>query len=292
MNEVLEHTCWRGLEMDHPSDWEMALASPPNKPAQCTFADRRYERLKVQWRALTLKPNLEKMVRDRLTRDGKTGAAVLTGQPAPWQGVLQESERGAVAHAGGYFEPGRMLVEVVMIWPGRRDRGLENRILSSIRVADPAQGSRRWQAMGIKMSLSREFDLTAFECAAGRTAFTFGRKNEKRGPMLTVKRMGVPKYWLNMPLEDWLESQLAAGDRVLAKNRTTFNGHNAAKVLSEKRGRAWDRLRGYRPVRLDVSWRCPTEERVYHVVLAARAKGEDPELPDHVKIECCRPYHL
>ena len=60
MNPELEHACWRGLHIGHPPDWEMVAASVPGRAAECGFADRRHERMKLAWQGHSLRARSQK----------------------------------------------------------------------------------------------------------------------------------------------------------------------------------------------------------------------------------------
>lgn len=291
MKRLMEHTCWRGVEIDHPADWEITFASPAGKPGGCTFTDRRYERLKLQWRKLKYKPSLERMLEKNASED-RSGekTSVMTGQSAGWQGLVTEVDDKIIVHAGKYLTEEKILLEVIMMWPYGRNRRLENKILSSIKASRKNTEIQSWQAMGIRMKIARDFDLVNFESESGRITWKFGEKEEK--PSVTVRRIAVPKYWLNRSLEEWLFSILDMESTVAVKKTAVFNKHSGASIISTRKAGAWDRVKGMQMLDLDVAWRCPVEEHVYHLSYSKVSKGFEISLPDHVVVDCCKEYVL
>ncbi|MCK5850479.1 MAG: hypothetical protein KAH23_06145 [Kiritimatiellae bacterium] len=291
MKRLMEHTCWRGVELDLPADWEMTFASPAGKPGGCTFADRRYERLKLQWRTLKYKPNLDKLVEKNADndREGEKTSA-MTGQSAGWQGLVTEIGDKTIVHAGKFLPENKMLLEAIIMWPYGRNRRLENKILSSMKSSKNNTPTQSWQAMGIRMKIARDLDLLNFKSEAGNVTWKFGEKETKPG--VTVRRIGVPKYWLNRSLEEWLCSTLDLESTVAVRRTAVFNRHPGASVTSTRHARNWDRIRGKRLLDLDIAWRCPTEDHVYHISYSEVSKGFEINMPDHVGVECCKEYAL
>ena len=278
------------MEIVHPAEWELIRASTLDGPGGCTFADRRYERMKIQWRAMESRPNLRKLMEDR-KRESKEDRVpeILRGQPTGWHGLVDRTGKGTIVHAGYFFDDTNVLLEVVLVWPKGRKRRIENRIFAHMRQHDPAAPVRLWRAMGIEMDLGREFDLRTYKAEVGRVAWQFARKQDKE-PVLTVRRIGIPKYWLKTSLLDWLENERAAGARVESRKPDTVNGHSAARLISAERSPGARRLLGRRRIYTDLAWRCPVEERVYHVRYLEDTRGHEAPPQASLRVRCCRPY--
>ncbi|MGQ9662760.1 MAG: hypothetical protein ACUVWX_10570 [Kiritimatiellia bacterium] len=299
---VLAHVCWQGLEIELPPDWELVRATPPSDPPACTFADRRYERLRLRWQQQPPPGDMRKLFEE--DPDGGTGPSrsVLTAAPAGWHGLVTELGRACVVHAGRFFPSDDLLVEAIIIWPEGRPAALENRLLASIRPSRPVEGVRLWEAMGLRMWIGGEFDLISFRADAGLTEWRFELRQgqsqlrkesaERRGSVsaLLVRRIALPRYWLTVPLDQWIESHLPAGTRVKARRRDTFRGHETFILESCEATGLVDRLRGKCRLRLDLAWECAVEARVYYVTWMETKRGEGIVLPEHVRIECCRPH--
>ena len=117
-------------------------------------------------------------------------------------------------------------------------------------------------------------------------AWGFGR-TPGQPPNLGVRRIALPKFWLNEPLEEWLKMQVDEAWEVKISRRTTCNGHTAAHMVCCRPAGARDRLAGRRRVRADLAWQCQREERVYHVQYEETGTAHDLRVPDHVAVACC-----
>ena len=93
MTTELERTCWRGMQIGHPADWELSLASALDAPGQCSFSDRYYQRLDVRWRPVTYVPDMDRMLDKYRTRKGKKTAFHDAGHlPDAWRGLACKIE--------------------------------------------------------------------------------------------------------------------------------------------------------------------------------------------------------
>ncbi len=284
------HTCWRGVEIAHPADWELIAASAFGEPGSCVFADRRQERLKVQWRPLKHAPHLKKMLEEK-RRKPEDDIAILSEQPPGWHGTVEAVNPGFVVHAGRFFAEPRLLLEAVLLWPGKRDRNTENAVLTRLRpTPDTETGAQRtWQAMGLRVKVGSDCDLLRFKSDVGRTVWEFGPRSGKT-PVLGVRRLAMPNYWLTVPLDEWLDTQLDTPWRKKFRKRTLVNGHTAARRISVGQSRIRDKLKERERVRVDVAWQCPVEDRVYHLHYEETTTAHEVFVPDHVAVECCAPY--
>jgi len=293
MTTELDRTCWRGMQIGHPADWELSLASPQDARGRCSFSDRCYQRLDVQWRPLTYVPNMDRMLDKYRTRKGKKTEFQDAGHlPDAWRGLSCEIEGAWVLHAGRYFGERRLLAEVTMLWPSGRDKALERSILSAISVQDPAAAAQTWRASGIDATVGSDWDLVTCTSKVGRVSWEFRPRKKTgrpRGAVLTVERIAAPAYWLDEPLGDWLVGLLPERSRTINRGPTRINSHPGERLTSSTRLAMFSSLRGMRRLRLDVGWRCPTEDRVYHVSYAQPFREDDLTLPEHFEIRCCQP---
>jgi hypothetical protein len=290
MAAEFERTCWRGLQVEHPAEWELALASVGDERPHCAFSDRHYHRLDLRWRALKYKPNLDLVLdkaRRRSEKQADTVVRDLAGAPKEWRGVVRVTPDGTLTHASRFFRETRWLVDAVIVWPERRDRSLERRILASVSAADPKAPVQPWQALGISLDLDSAFDLVRSDTKVGRVRWEFATE-EKRPRELTVERLALPDYWLHGPLRDWLVEQMPEGFRKERQEPAGVNGHRGEKLISHARVSILKALRGYRRRRTEIAWRCPKEDRVYHVSIAHLTRELELELPERLKVRCCR----
>jgi len=290
MKPNMQVTSWRGVQLEHPAQWELMRANGLGEPGCCVFADRFYQRLQLQWQKLTYVPRMDLLLQKfrEKSKDDDVELSELTTAPAPWQGIVRDLEEGCVVHAGRFFRDSRLLVEVTLVWPQQRDVDLENEILASIRTERPDAPVRLWQAAGLSVSLNREYELLESDSKVGKVCWKFGT-DAKAEPTLLIERIALPQYWLDRSLGDWLESQLPKGQHVLDRRAVKVNAHSAQQLISTSRLGRLTLWRGLWKVRMDLGWQCPTEQRVYRVAFWTRSRIEQIHLPEPLEIRCCRP---
>jgi len=278
------------MEIGHPPDWELSFACEREAPGRCSFSDRHFQRMDVRWRELKYVPDLDKMLdKYRLRKEKKTTFHDAAHLPDPWKGLARKTPQGWILHAGRFFRDRRVLTEVTIMWPRRRDTQVERAVLDSIAAQDPGTEARTWQAMGIRVEIAGSYDLVASSSKVGRVAWEFRPTGKTRGGELTLERIALSKYWLDETLRDWLKQQLPSGARMLRGDLTFYGEHRAEQLISSSNINLLCSLRGLRTLRLDVAWECPKEGRVYHVSYAERSRGDAVELPKHFQVRCCKP---
>ena len=289
MTAELVETSWRRMRVSHPADWEMAVASGLEEPGRCAFADRHYQRLDVRWCPVTYVPNLD-LILTKYRQRANEGLDLreLTGAPSQWRGLEHKTKAGWIAHAGRFFREVRWLTEVTIVWPGRRDRRLENQILESIHPESPQADPRLWQAMGLSVVLGRDFELHSSWAPIGRVRWVF-RTADKHGPELAIERLAMPDAWLDVPLRDWLAAQVPLAAHTRRQEMTIYNSHRGERLITWSRAGRLASLRGRRKVRLDMAWLCPVENRLYRISLTEVTRDEEVSLPGHLAVRCCRP---
>ena len=282
-----DQTSWRGIDIGHPMGWEAGFLAPPGDAGRVVFVDRRFQRLEVQWRNLPKPPDLQQMYKRVAKSFRKKGTRALTGA-GEWQGVVRRDEKASIVHAGRYWPEEKCLVEVVMLWPERRDRSVEKRILK-LTAPQPAGPTRRWRAMGLSATVPAEFDLKSFEANVGRVRLDFQRPG-RRSVGLTLERIAMTRYWLKKPLDEWLTLELPPGYRVGFSPTVNFRSHGGAELHSRQRNPIRGAL-GLRLRRVDLAWSCPQTERVYRVGVSQRTRGAI-DWPEPLEMECCGPVAI
>lgn len=275
-------TRWRGMRVTHPAQWEPAGLSGHGEPGQIVLADRRHQRLQVQWKPAGAEPDLTRMF-DDIRKSGKKPARDLAGVSG-WTGLVIQHEPGHVTHAGRYFAARKILVQVILVWPGRRDEQCERRILGSIALWED-QPTVHWQALGLSLRLPRGYDLVRSSSLVGRIHWEFVR-TAKPLAGLEVERIALPDFWLKTPLQDWLAGQVHKDYRRLECRATELHGHQAAIVIS-RAGNLAARLTRRHVIRADIAWRCNEQERVYRVAAFERGLNR-PAWPEGLSVDCCR----
>lgn len=301
MAAAMERTFWRGIEVDHPLQWEVAVASGPDDPGRLTFADRRFHRFDLRWRSLKYVPNMDLMLTKYKRRNKGDDARVsdLKTAPAPWKGVVRRTGDAAIVHAGRFFRDSRLLVEAAIVWPARRDRALEAGLLESVRLADPDAETRVFQAMGLSVTCPASFDLVVSSSKVGQIQWDFALKARRKRrsvgegaatphTMLRVERIALAKYWLkDTALRDWLGEQAGDGRR-LRSRVVPQNRHTAEEIVSVGRAPLVRRLGGEQRLQIDLAWRCEIERRIYHVQFTELRRDEEIALPKLWNVHCCR----
>ncbi len=281
----LDCTIWRDVKLEHPVDWELFRMNRKDDRWRCCFADRYHQRLDLRWRRLKYVPDLNKMLERHHEKEKADKTTVLQGQPEGWLGTVRQTEGGWIVNAGKFFENAKLLVEIVVVWPGKRDRSLENRILQGIRPAESESGLKLWKAMGMRVRLSEQYDIIEFKAEAGRVEWIFG-KERKRGPRVAIERIAMPKYWLRGTLDKWLMSQ--SGEwKIMSRSKEVINGHEAAVQKAQTRGLLVDSLVLKRKVKVEKAWLCEKEQRVYKVSCGATQRSLDIDVPEDVMVYCC-----
>lgn len=289
--EQLERTCWRGVQVDCPADWEVSIASGPDEEGRLSFVDRRYLRLDLRWKSLAFAPDLDLLMtkyrEPRVTRE-KIEVLKVSSLPGEWRGVLRKGEESNFLHAGRYFKDAGVLVEATIVWPGRRNLDLECRILNSIAPQDPQASRHHWRALGLDVLAPDEYDLHVNDAKVGRVGWTFAAGAKPRSPRVLAERIAMVDYWLKEPLDKWLVEGLPPRSKVLEQGVTSFNGHEGQRLLSCTKVGTLATLRGRRLLRVDVAWLCPVDGRLYHVAHWKVQRERSLELPAEWKMDCCR----
>jgi hypothetical protein len=281
------------MRTDHPPDWELAVASGLDEPGRVTFADRLYHRLEIRWRAVKYPPNLDMVLekhKARRRKDDEPDVRPLTGVPSPWKGLVQKPEQGTIVHAGRFFKRRRWLVEARIVWPDRRDRELERAILQSVAAEEPDAPVRTWRAMGLDVSLARQFELHESDLKVGRVKWQFRATGDRaKAEELTIERLAMPDVWLTGPLRDWLLEQNPDGEKLLRQDFVPVNDHRGEQTLTRGRITPMHSMRGIRRLTLARAWVCPREDRVYHVRYSLATREAEATMPDSLVIRCCKP---
>jgi len=268
----------------------MAVASGYGEPGRCAFADRRFHRLDLRWREVKKVPNLKLMLeKHRLDAEGEARQlSPLSGAPREWHGLVRQAPPGTVIHAARVFPDQHLLVEATVVWPERRDAALESAILASVGL-DCSPDRRLWQAMGISLELSPQFDLRSSDSTIGRVKWEFAA-DRKSDPQLTVERLAMPEHWLKgAALLDWLVDQLPPRQEVIEQGLVTMGNHRAHRLISRGKTSALASLRGLQRLRLDLAWQCPIEDRIYHLTACQVSRERHLDLPGEAHVTCCRP---
>ena len=296
----LQTICWRALQLQHPPQWEIALACGPEGMQRIILADRHFHRLDVRWRPLKYVPNLDLMLsrhkQPKKDKDQDVLMSPLSAAFEPWKGIVQETPEGTVTHAGRHFHDARLLVEATLVWPDERDMTLESEILASIAPLERDIEPRPWQAMGLSLQCPTRFELHETDLKVGKVQWDFrqtrpGKPTQagKHSPLLEVNRIAMPEYWLKKtPLREWLREQIPKQFTELRVRAQLQGLHTADVIVSSARGPLLSSLSSARQLRMDVAWACPAENRVYHIHYTRLTTDDQAQLPEGFALRCCR----
>jgi hypothetical protein len=279
------HTSWAGIQLDHPADWELFRMVRKADKWRCGFTDRSHQRIDMRWRKLDYVPNLAKMLERHQEKEKKEKTVPLTGQAEGWMGTVRQVDGGAVVNAGRFVQEAMMLVEMIVVWPGRRDQELENAVLGSVRAVEAENDMKLWQAMGLKALVSREYDIVEYKAEVGRIEWVFG-KGRKAGARVSLERLAMPKYWLKGTLAGWLRTREDKW-HTMEEWKQNVSGHEAAGRKATSQGLLVDSLLLKKKVMAEVAWLCDKEQRVYRLSCMAKQRRSELALPTDIEIVCC-----
>ena len=284
-----ERTCWRGLQVEHPAQWEVAVASGAGNDRRLVLADRYHHRLDVRWKRLDFDPKLDRVMDRYRQHEGKgVEYAPIESLDEGWLGVLQPLEpKGTLAHMGKFFGEQGVLVEATIYWPGRRDVNLEQAVARGIAAADPKAPRCTWQAMGLSLDIDSRYDLVESDTKVGRLCWSFST-GAKRSLELNVERIALAEHWLDEPLREWLVGQIPREFRPLRQDPVDHPPHRGEQIVSQAKMYFHDTLRGIRRLRVDRAWLCPAEGRVYHMTASVPSRDSQLDFPSHLSVRCCR----
>ena len=145
---------WNNFEMSVPEEWEMLYFAKSPDFGRCGFADRYRYRLEFNWKKVPGEPDFERMMSDydaKLRTDG-----VMTGihrtRSGPWKGVEGRMDTTLTSRYGRYFPEEKSLIEIVFLWPEKKDSAVVKTILNSVGCVPVVREQfRRWKAFGMEL---------------------------------------------------------------------------------------------------------------------------------------------
>jgi hypothetical protein len=272
---------WRKFEFDLPEDWEMLQFSRNPASGKCAFADRNQFRLELNWRHVPAVPDFDRMISDymnKLAEQGMSdGRRVSAGQ---WAGLEGRVAAGIISRFGWYSGRESCVVETVFLWPAERDKGLEEKILSSFRDSLPDDRGRiRWRAFGMDVSVPEGWQLDRCRMEPAYAKMTFKDSINRRGEVSFARR-GMVEEWLKEPLAKWLKA--SAGEMLEATQDPTEVSTGAHRRLSIRGVHRMPGLFGRKMPGFAQGWICPHDGRLYSMVACGKLDGAN-----ELKLECC-----
>ena len=279
---------WRRLRMEVPDDWEMLQFAKSAETGACAFADRCRFRLEIDWKHVEAPPDIERLISDyehKLLSEQVIEEAHRVRRNG-WQGIEGSSKTGWTGRYGRYCAEIRSLLEIVLLWPGDRDRSLTEAVLDSVGIEEPRGGCQRWKAFGMDLLASEDLNLATCGVQPARTRMMFndGREN---GRGECFERLGMVEEWLRLPLEEWLAARAAllpGGVRTWAQERVR---HRILWRSGNRQRSLFAALRGTADGYCASAWICPADGRLYSFTrLGSAAELERGPLPAG-RLSCC-----
>lgn len=283
-----QRLCWRNIEMMYPAGWEMTFASPPTTTPQIILSDRRYERLKMQWRQLSYTPELTRVIERE--QDEAKSVTILTSIPDGWHGVIASYEPGLVIHAGKFFPETKTLAEIILFWNKERNKHIEKKIMESIRPIPSSIPDCMWEAMGIKAKIPSECTLSKFTAEAGQITwnFMYGTKPKREIVISYLPLLSAIFSQQNITWEaikEFVEMKTRlSGKKIFQAEPYTYNEHTGVRIEHLVIAQGIKRLIGYKARVVELAWACPVEERLYRLSIPF---DEYHMFLEKLHIECC-----
>ena len=287
----METWIWRQFELEHPEDWEMLQYGRRDDAGRCAFADRYQYRLEFNWRKFDGTPDWERTLSDyrsKLQTD-HPDAKLRPVKSANWSGLDMHDGKVRTSRFGRFFAQSGCLVEMVFIWPDRKDADLSRRVLESVYPRPARNGRVRWRAFGMDLRADESLALKRCEVEPARAELHFAT-DQKHSPTESYHRLGMVDQWLKGSVADWLELR-APADLVGARpGRILRNDHHVAHLEGTlKQGHMRRVFRA--PFRYtSAAWRCPNDGRLYCVTrtfASRQSEDVDASAPAGRRLTCC-----
>lgn len=253
---------------------------------RCAFADRYQFRFELDWLTVESAPDVARAASDyqaRLDEEGEERSeAVRCGQ---WQGLVGRHGGEKVSRFLRYLtEPG-LLVEVVFVWPERRDARLERQVLRTVRPgqADGPDG-QQWRAFGMELVAGPGLTLERCTVRPADAEMVFSSRRARREERFA--RRGMVSNWLHGSVGDWLRDQCPATAELSRERVAEHAAHRVFGFSGELRGPGI--LRRRRTLQT-AAWVCPDDDRLYSMARRspdAPVEG-DPTFLAGRSLRCC-----
>ncbi len=279
----MKPVAWAGMRFEVPDDWDIARHAVTVDTGTLAFVDRRHQRLTLSWVPCRAAPDVGRMLADCRTRDEQQKSAHAFAGLAPcppWRGYRWREGDRALSRAGRHDSVFGRWIEVVFVWPGERDDGLERRILERFSVVEDADELSRVRAFGMDVGAPPGWRLERALVHSGETVLRYraGRREEAE-----VRKVKAVDAWFDGDLGGYAR-RLHGGARVSAAH-TRVNGHAAAGVSGPEPRFNIRWLVGGRRVRQDLVWLCPAQNALHGVSVLRARKGQC--VPDSFEVVCC-----
>ena len=280
---------WRHFHLDLPEDWEMLQFSRHPKTGRCVFADRYDMRLEFSWTRGEQPPDFDRMLTDylRKLRDQDQLKAARRIQHGAWSGIHGRQGDARVTRFGRYFSEQACLIEIVLLWTGRMDEQLKNRILDSIRE-EPQQGSlQRWRAFGMDLLADERLTLSSCKIEPARAEMRFAEEKAQITSE-TFQRLGMVPHWLRGTVRQYMVSKEPASVSSRVQSFKDVADHQIEFLAGQQPTKLLSRWRYGRRQYRAAGWICPRDGRLYRAE-TLRPSRDDAEECDLAggRLSCC-----
>ena len=250
---------WRQVGVSLPAEWECLQFARDPQAGRCAFADRYRYRFELNWRQSKAEPDFGRMMKDYEGALAETWEGIRKVKCGGWPGLRGKRGGEVVSRYGRWLAGIELLVEVVFVHPGRRDAGLEESILATVREVPPeATGLQLWRAFGMEVCVPREFVLGECVVEPARVGMRF---DGPKGPDRWIfRRYGMVDSWLKGPVRDWLAAQAADPVRNV---RAKPGGAGVERIEAEWRPKGLLLRKGAYAA---AAWREGADGRLYHAI--------------------------
>jgi len=276
---------WRNFGFELPDEWELLQYSRSLEKGRCAFADRYRYRLELNWRRVEGPPDTDRMLSDYLTRLAEEGMQNgARDDQGGWAGIVGSMEDETIARFGKHMASEACLVELVFIWPGKRDQELEQRVLESFHeISADSEGFRQWCTFGMELKTPPKAVLQSCKVQAAMAEMTFA---DKGGRMVArFGRRGLVSDWQRESIDRWLTQWVAGAIRVKTEHHASDgSGHDVYRVQGTQDGKG---IRGRRVPCWAEAWLCPNDGRLYSWLSIGQAEDSEGARP----LNCCGKVH-
>jgi hypothetical protein len=255
---------WRHIRLQIPDDWEMLFYGREMQAGRCAFADRYQHRMELSWSTVPGKPDFDRMISDYLAevrRDERASEAA-EADVAGWRGFSARLGDVLTTRFGTYQPEEKLLLECVFLWPDRRERDVERRVLASIAHEPARDGLRRWRAFGMDFDVTDGLSLQAAQVRPGDVRLSF-RADKVDGREETFERIALVEHWLRRPVREWLSLRRPSFVRMKAQELETNGTREIEHLVGDRPGPGIVRLWAGRTPFDSRAWREPQDGRMY-----------------------------
>lgn len=289
-----DFAAWMGVRFDLPADWAIVRHGLDPRQGQLTLADRRRQRIQLNWRTLDSEPDLQRMAEDYRARQREQDPECdvnLLRQVRHWRGTVRHADGGAtLTRAMTYSDDHDRLIEVVAIEDERsRAAGWDVRDwLQSVSVDAAGEDATHWRAFGLDVHLPDDgpWRLRRARVLPMDVTLVFEKPEASRHripAVVRVRRQAMASDWLSDDLDAHLRQTVDG--QALETTEPRITAHAAAAVVGLEAGPRVSRWAGRLRAIHAEAWHCEESDTVFSLVrLWPRRRDGAADDPN---VRCC-----